>query len=41
MKFEVEKQNHELREKFYELQLKADYFDTYKDKLRYLELTLK
>lgn len=41
MKFEVEKQNRELREKFYELQLKADYFDIYKAKLDELEQRLK
>ena len=41
MKFEVEKQNRQLREKFYELQLKADYFDIYKGKLDELEQRLK
>ena len=41
MKFEVEKQNRLLREEFYELQLKADYFDVYKTKLDDLEHRLK
>jgi hypothetical protein len=41
MKFEVEKQNRNLREQFYELQLKADYFDIYKGKLEELEQRLK
>lgn len=41
MKFEVEKQNRELRERFYEIQLKADYFDIYKQKLDELEQRLK
>ena len=41
LKFEVEKQNRVLREKFYELQLKADYFDIYKGKLDELQQRLK
>lgn len=41
MKFEVERQNRELRQQFYELQLKADYFDIYKSKLDDLEQRLK
>ncbi|CAD8054955.1 unnamed protein product [Paramecium primaurelia] len=41
MKSEVERQNRELRDRFYELQLKADYFDNYKEKLDNLERTLR
>lgn len=41
MKNEAERQNRELRMKFYELQLKADYFDTYKEKLDKLERNLR
>ncbi|CAD8069513.1 unnamed protein product [Paramecium sonneborni] len=33
MKSEVKRQNREFRDRFYELQLKADYFDNYKEKL--------
>ena len=34
-------QNRDLREKLYELQLKADYFDVYKRQLEELEERLK
>jgi hypothetical protein len=41
MKFEVEKQNRQLRDQFHEVQLKADYFDIYKTSLDELDLRLK